>query len=394
MLRSLLDEQIAHDSTPASPPPQDEAQLANLFIQALFGTQEARWEDVFVSPQDYARLVRIEPHEARRFVDELLSQASSVWRAFGSELPSELPEGGLSTLFTVEQLRLGAGRTLSGKIATQGQPVVQHWGNVLVLKLTNAPVLFEIHLPKILRLPEDQNTPARLAIAGPIRLERRLELFLEAGLHLKPELMRSQEYPYPLSVGNFWRYRRLRPQEKRIAQSEDERILQELSASEDSFEATEVLQEVLHIERYGPMRLVKLRWSYNDQSLTKIEQSWLVTPRRIYLCQRACLKKIEDLDWLLKQLPHEPALFSFDPSRRSSSRLTRDVEVPAGLFIAAHISSLQKNAAEVDPFIKLSSLERAFAPGRGLVRQQLRGTTSSGESITIVVELVESRIMP
>lgn len=392
MLRDLVGEPGAEDAASKVAPrtyPQDAQQLGELFVRGLLGTRELRWEDAFVAPADYARMVKLDPAEAARSIDEVIAASLPAWRAFGAEHPSQLPEGGLAALFTFEGLALGAGRTLGGRLAYGNDVVAQRWGNVLTLGLRGTNTRFELTISKVLHIPEHEGRPAHLAIAGPIKLEKRLEAFLEAGLHLKPELLRSQEYPYPLSVGNFWRYRRYRVREQAAPQ---DALLAELSAPAETFEATEVLQEVLSIERHGSMRLVRMRWSYNDQALTKIEQAWLVSPRRIYLCDRVCLRRVEELDWLLRQLPREAPLFVFDRAR--TERMLRDIEVPAGTFIAAHITSQRGATGEADPFIQIEQLERAFAPGRGLVRQELRGKTLAGEAVVVVEELVESRIMP
>jgi hypothetical protein len=392
MLRDLVGvpsggEPVAQAAAPVYP--QDAQELGELFARGLLGTREVGWEDAFAAPEDYARMVKLDPAEAARAMDEVIAASLPAWRAFGADHVSQLPEGGLDALFSFEGLTVGAGRTLAGRLAYGNDVVAQRWGNVLTLGLRGTNVRFDVTISKILHIPANGERPAHLAIAGPVRLERRLEVFLEAGLHLKPELLRSQEYPYPLSVGNFWRYRRYRVREQQAPQDE---LLAELSAPAETFDATEVLQEVMSIERHNSMRLVRMRWSYNDQALTKIEQSWLVSPRRIYLCDRTCLRRVEELDWLLRQLPRETPLFVFDRAR--GERVLRDVEVPAGAFIAAHITTQRTTLSEVDPFIQISEMERAFAPGRGLVRQELRGKTSAGEPVVMVEELVESRIMP
>jgi hypothetical protein len=364
-------------------------ELGELFVRSLFDTREVRWEDAFVSAEDYARMVRLDPAEAARIIDEVIAESLPAWRAFGAEHVSQLPEQGLGAVFSFEGLALGAGRTLGGKLAYGDEVVAQRWGNVLTLGLRGTDVRFELTISKILHVPAHEGRPAHLAIAGPVRLSKQLEVFLEAGLHLKAELLRSQEYPYPLSVGNFWRYRRYRVREQL---AEQDALLAELAAPEQTFEATEVLQEVVSIERHGSMRLVRMRWSYNDQALTKLEQAWLVTPRRIYLCDRGCLRRVEDLGWLLHQLPHESPLFVFDRAR--GAHVLRDVEVPAGTFIAAHLHTQRINGASPDPFVQLSLMERAFAPGRGLVWQRLTGKSAAGEPVVFIEELVESRIMP
>ena len=194
------------------PPPHDEEALGRLLFEALMERDEGRWGHAFVSPRSWAALVHVEHEQARAFVDELQADSLATWRLFDIERASEAPQGGLGAVFEFQGLELGQGRTVSGELAEDDEVVSQHWGNVLRLGLrADEQVSFELRVPKILRVVDRRKDPTgqpTLAVASPIEASRSLEMFTSAGIHLKPELLRSQEYPLPLAVGNFWRYRR------------------------------------------------------------------------------------------------------------------------------------------------------------------------------------------
>ena len=397
------------------PAPTNEQELGQLLADALIERDEAKWDHAFVSPASYAGMVRVDLEDARKFVDELQGSSMPTWRMFDIEHASEAPEGGLASILEFHSLELGSGRTVAGKIAKKDQLVEQHWGNILTLKLKGKEeVLFELRIPKILRVSDRRKLAtgeALLVVASEVDASRRLETFFDAGLHLKAELLRSQEYPYPLSVGNFWRYRRF-VKGKAIAERDplDVAPSEELDTSA-TFAATDVLLEVLGIERYGSLRLVKYRISYNDTELTTRERNWLVTPRRMYDCGRNCSKHVTDLGWLLDHMSRDTPRYHFPlvwgegwgeegkqhPFDKAPIRVLpehEEIEVPAGTFSSVVVVESPRGTILRDPFITVTSGRRLFVPGKGIVRLELTGTNPRGERLTLIEELAESRIMP
>jgi hypothetical protein len=396
------------------PAPTNEEELGQLLAQALIARDEAKWDHAFVSPASYAGMVRVDLEDARKFVDELQGSSMPTWRMFDIEHASEAPEGGLASILEFHSLELGQGRTVSGKIAKKDAPVEQHWGNTLRLKLKGqGEVLFELRIPKILRVSDRRKLATGeplLVVASAIDASKRLETFFDAGLHLKPELLRSQEYPYPLSVGNFWRYRRFNKGKSSQAERDPMAIPSDVD-TQANFAATDVLLEILGIERYGSLRLVKYRTSYNDTELTVRERNWIVTPRRIYDCGRNCSRHVEDLGWLLDHLSrdtpryHFPLVwgegwgeegesYAFDKAPVRVLPNHAEVEVPAGTFSSAVVIESPSGTILSDPFITVSSGKRVFMPGKGIVRLELTGVNPRGERLSLIEELVESRIMP
>ncbi len=421
LMRELLDgarvgERWGHLERRAMAPPRDAQALGEALYQALMTQDEALWEHTFVSPEAYARMVRVSPAAALKFTDEVIAQALPTWQLFAIARPSEVPQGGLGEVFSFEGLELGQGRLASGRLSRDDEPVDQHWGNVLRLGLRDTDVVFEVRVPKILRVVDRARHPSGepiLALAAPAQASDALKTFIEAGLHLKQELLRSQEYPYPLTVGNFWRYRRFSPGEGGAPEAQgrpeaaapiDEVALSLEESDARAFAADEVLLEVISLERYGSVRLVGLRESYNDAQLTRLDISWLVTPRRIYACPRDCVRHIEEVGWLLSHMQRETPLLAFP--LRAGQRWGRgeretqlgaapeEVEVPAGAFIGCWAIS-GRPTASADPFMQVSAQRRLFAAGKGVVRRELRGVLRAETApSSLVEELVEYRIMP
>jgi hypothetical protein len=389
--------------------------LGRLAFRALVDREDRAWDYIFVTPRDYAALVNLDLEKARRFVDNQQADARSARRYFEIDKPSEAPRGGLTSVFTFESLELGKGRTLGGSVADDDEVVAQHWNNILKLGLADGETTFELRIRKILRIhlpggPDDEQTKTRLGIASEISIGRRLRVFLEAGMHLKPELLRSSVYPFPLEVGNYWRYRRRPADRPEKADTEADPTGQPGGPDRKpaGLKASEVTQRVTSVDRYNTRRLVSLQFAYNDANLTQRREHWLVTPRRIFRCPRPCRRHIEDLDWLLSYLGRQTALFEFPlergsawgepvyPSRQQEAFRVdakwRSIEVPAGSFYGTLVLRGIGPLGDRVPFHRVQRLTRMFAPGKGVVRRRYRRSWSD-EADTIVESLVDYRLM-
>lgn len=409
--------------TPANLQPLTDAnQLGETMTRALFTQDEALWDHAFVSPSSYAGMVHVKPEVAHAFVDELLGKSAQSWDLFRIEHASEAPEGGLSALFEFRSMTLGQGRTLAGKIARREDDVVaQYWGNVLTIGLRGSSVEFELRVPKVLRVTDHEKSPSGepiLAVAAPVEASSQLQMFIAAGMHLKPELLRSQEYPFPLAVGNFWRYRRYRhdqsPEKAEPLDSMDAALLLDDEQITERGPG-ESLLEILSVERYNGVRLVQYRVSYDDQEFSMKEAHWLVSPRTIYPCSRACVRQVENIDWLLDYMQRSSPIYMFpirigkawDRAQNGDDGVDRiedaavrvlpetpDVEVPAGKFHRAYVLDILRGEILSDPFLTVKRARRAFVQGQGVVRQELQGVDAQGEPQKIIEELVEARIVP
>ncbi|MBA2662372.1 MAG: hypothetical protein H0U74_08775 [Bradymonadaceae bacterium] len=385
-------------------PALDNAQkLGEAIFEALIDRREALWEHVFVSPLAYSQLVHVDMEAAREFVDNLQGKSFAAWKLFDVEQSSELAEGGLKALVSLDELRLGQGRTVDGPVAKDEEAIVQYWGNILVLRFKQTDVRFEIAIPKIVRVADPlQGGASVLALASEIRMDRRLEVLLRMGLHLKAELMRSREYPYPLKVGNFWRYRRYN-----AAASNDPLDLLDQVSDDPSvvLDASEVLLEVEAIDRYETIRLVRLARTYNDQRLSRYIEHWLLTPRHIYLCPRPCQNNIENIGWLLEYFDNQTPIYRFalTPSmawKRGGADASTDavfrvdptwqsMETAAGTFSAVVAITGTGALGQVDRHLAGAGQRRYFATGKGVIKRVLKN-----KDVEITEELVETRIMP
>lgn len=396
-------------------------QLGQAIFDALVERDAALWDALFVAPEDYAGMVHLDLDKARQYVDGVQGKSRPVWRRFEPGRPSETPQGGLSAVLEFAGLELGEGRTLEGPVAEEGEPVAQYWGNTLQIRLKGTDVFFELRIPKILRIAHPRRRPGQpmLALGSPVQMSSQLDVYLRAGLHLKPQLLEVREYPYPLAVGNFWRYRRSTPDAPESGESPAstepaepaEGVEEDAEAAQlpAQLPATETLLEVTAVDDYGTWRLATLRRSYNDETLTTITQHWLVLPRRIYRCSRMCRLNVDKLSWLLAYLDRETPIYRFPlnledgwaqggESRQEDAVFRVDdqwhnVEVPAGNYSNTVAIEGTGPLGAMDPFHRRREQTRFFAHGRGLVRRVLRSDNPEHPAV-VTEKLVESRIMP
>lgn len=378
--------------------------LGRVLFEALVGQDDRRWDYLFVRPGDYAGLVQVKLEKAREFVDRQQGDAREARRRFHIEKASEAPKEGLESIFEFRALELGEGRTAGGSIAGEEDIVAQHWDNILRFGLKEGDVEFRLRIPKILRIhPPGQGMSkgGRLGVASDIHIGPRLGVYLDAGMHLKPELLRSFEYPVPLKVGNFWRYARRLDGAKPERPSPIDR-----PKTESKLRATHVTMRVESVDRYGTRRLVHLRFVYNDADLTRSSERWLVTPRQVFRCPRPCRRHIQDLSWLLSYLKRQTPLFEFPILRGKSwgggaadseptfrvSETWQNLEVPAGSFFGTFSIDGLGPLQDRVPFHSISEMNRFFAPSKGIVRREYQ--FGEGGKHTVVESLVDYRIMP
>ncbi|RAL20494.1 hypothetical protein DL240_16955 [Lujinxingia litoralis] len=390
----------------------DEEALGRALFEALIERNEALWDHLFIAPESYAELVKVSEDRAREFVDVQMGGALATWESFEPSRSSEGADGGLGRLLELQGLELGEGRTIQGPVAGEDEEVVQHWGNVLRLRYAEADVEFELRIPRIFRVPSPHDPTRKvLVLASPVEADRRLQTLVALGLHLKPELLRSREYPFPLKEGNFWRYRRYN---KALGQDETVDPLDFAmggQAAAGTPRAPEVIVEVMGVEQYGTWRLVHLMRSYEDADFTRAHERWVLTPRRIYYCNSRCQANIDDLSYLLEYFEYQVPIFSFplEPGQRwgraglkvgsdaasfSVDESWHHVETPAGGFVGAYAIEGTGPLTLSSPYFKLPGQRRYVVPGRGVVRRELREPDAGGQLIDVVEELVEYRIMP
>lgn len=408
----------------ATLPRFDEPQaLGEAIVEALLERRESLWEHTFISSDDYADLVGVGDASAREFVDNQIGKSLPLWKLFSQRRSSEMPEGGLSERFEFVELKLGSSRTREGAGSDEDSEIVQYWNNQIVLRNLDAHVEFELSIPRIFRIhgtaeaerepppQEDADEPhggdSIFRVGSEIEVDPTLRTFLDVGLHLKPQLLRPQEYPFPMGVGSFWRYRRYDADEGIV--DDGDPLDRRLDEGPQGLAAEEVIVEVREVSRYGPIRLVELLRAYDDRTYTRVRQWWVLTPRRIYDCDSSCREQIDDIGWMLGYFERQVPLMTF-PLRRDLSwaeggrtvdgeadfsvhHQWHEVQTPAGTFARAYRIEGRAALGSTDPYVTGAGLVRYFAPDRGVISRHLTASEQSKEDVDVIEELVEYRLM-
>lgn len=361
--------------------------LGRTMTMALLTRNQTLWEHTFVPAADYAELIRMEEKPAQAFVDGLVAKSRGIWDLFEVPVASEARPEGWPSLFEFVELLPGDPRKLDGKPATKPEETAQYWNGKLTLRYIPGNTTFELPISKILKVVGQDGD--RFYLGAPALADTRLRVLIGAGVHLKPELMRPEEFPYPMQVGSFWRY-------SRFPEGRENDVL------DPAMMATAVVVEVVSVDRFDTVRLVRLRRSYNDANLTKVDEWWVTTPRRIYICDRGCRQNVENLGWLLNYFSGQAPIYVFplqpDESwgaggyRGQTSTFKTSVgaamELPGGVFRTTMRIEGQGALGVWDTTLSYPQ-ERVFSWGKGLVQRRLK--TPDG---VIVESLSEYRLMP
>lgn len=359
--------------------------LGRTLVTALLTRNQALWEHSFVPAADYAELVRMEEKPAQAFVDGLVAKSRGVWELFADPVASEARPEGWSGLLEFVELMPGDPRKLDGKPATQPEETAQYWNGKLLVRHRPSNTVFELPVSKVLKISGMDGD--RYHLGAPAAMDARLRVLVGAGIHLKTELMRPEEYPYPMQVGSFWRY-------SRFPEGRENDVLDPMEM------ATTVVVEVVSVDRYDTVRLVRLRRSYNDATLTKADEWWVTTPRRIYVCDRSCRQNVDNLGWLLTYFSGQAPIYVFplQPGQAwgaggyegTTFRVQGGdaMELPGGVFRATTRIDGQGALGAWDGNLAHPQ-ERVFSWGKGLVQRRLK--TPGG---VIVESLSEYRLMP
>ncbi len=369
--------------------------LGRAITEALIERDNLLWEHVFVRPEAYTGLVGVRLEEAEEFVDNQIGASLDLWRLFAASESTDAVPGGLGAILEYDGIELGRGRTVDGGVARDDEDAVQFWGSRVFLRHREEDLRFELRISRVFRVPGEEGG-LWYQVASEVEGDRRFRTFLDVGLHLRPELLRTREYPYPLQVGNFWRYRRYDAETGRV---DDDPLDIDLSEVADgAIAASEVSVEVRQVSQHGPVRLVELLRSYDDQDYTRNREWWVLTARRIYVCSGPCRNNIDDLAWLLTYFENQvpilrlPAVTGATWGNFSVRDDWETVEAVAGTFPGTVAIEGVGSLAATDRFLRGAELVRYFAPGRGEVFREIRGREGGTQMVNVVEELVEYRI--
>ena len=193
------EEEVAPAAAVINIAPED---LGYTLFHAIVDGDRAAYESMFIRAEALSQLIHMPIKEAEKTAAGYMAKSESLWTLFAAKSTAEEPVSVLSSRVRLAEFRLGKGRNLAGKIADpETDEVLQHWGNELRIELLQSDKKFVIRVPKIVK------TPQGWRIAQPIDVDSSLRVFLETGMHLKSDLLRSEHYPMPIEVGNFWKYR-------------------------------------------------------------------------------------------------------------------------------------------------------------------------------------------
>lgn len=372
--------------TPTKLPEIDSPEtLGRTIVEALFSRDERLWDHVFVPVQDYAALVHMELAPSQAFVDGLQAKSRNLWDVFEPPSPSEARPGGWRGLFEFVAFDPGDPRRLDGKPASKDEDIAQYWNGKLTMRYVPSELRFELPVLKVLKI---QGEPSRYYLGSPIGSDPLLHVLVSSGVHLKPELMRPEEYPYPLQVGSFWRY-------VRFPEGHEDDVVNPEEM------ATAVVVEVVSVDRFDTLRLIRLRRSYNDSQLTKTDEWWVASPRRIYICDGGCRRNIENLSWILRYFSSQAPIYTFplksgatwgaggyDNNPTFQVALGEPIDLPGGVFPSTLVLTGQGALGAWDSVIAYPQ-SRIFVWGKGLIQRRLQ--TPKG---VIIESLSEYRLMP
>ena len=367
--------------------------LGYALFHALVDHDRASYESMFVSADALQTLIRMKPAPAKEESERILRASELLWTLFAPDLEAEDPLGSLSTKLRLAEFRVGKGRTLAGKVATPDQDeVVQHWGNELRLELIDSEKVFVIRVPKIVK------TTLGWRIAQPIEMDSTLRTFLETGMHLKSDLMTSEHYPFPLEVGNFWKYRVEYPERARplVVQTQDD-----TEAPTPLSQETTVTRMITDIVRKDGFWIISFEETTVDPGSTLLDGaeinhfSWLATPRMIFPCMRDCRNNADNISYLLGYLARQTPYYAFplDVGKRWTTAGRRDTynryEVkpkpedplitPSGAF---------NNIFDISGSIEEGRENRFFTPGIGVIKRTVRSGIGLKTELLIKYRLI------
>ena len=362
----------------------DPQAVGHVIFRAFAAQRRELLDPLLIGAEEYARAARAGPDTSARHVAEMHAQLDEVWGTFHGTTPSEQRPGGLGAQLGVEQVDVGSYRMVSGERAQEPEDAEMILGLVIVMRLGETDLLLRIRVPKLLRTEAGE-----WRIAEAPELGGRLQMFLDMGLHLSPALLAFEHYPVPLHTGNYWTY-----QVRQIPRlSPDEVAAVEHTADETLPRVRDI---VLTRDDYNGYSLVRVRREHLSQEERPTQTAYLLTPRRLFRCNRDCRRQIENVDWLLSHLSTSVTpdlVFPLRPGMgwRRGGRLdaegdhftwseSEEVTVPAGHF---------ENAVRILHSSRRGRVHRYHRRGLGTILERIDGATT-----TTFYELVDYRIIP
>lgn len=341
---------------------------------ALVNGEEDRLMRHLFSPEELSAAARMGSDTALTSSEAIASEVAALYAAFNSGPVSQRRAGGLANLLEPGQVTVGRPRSLDGS-AVPAEAAEMHWGSEMSFRVRGTELNFTLRFPNLL---VGSDGLWRLRSAPDV--DARFVTWRRAGFDLTPAMMENDHAAFPVDVGNYWHYSTRRP-----GPLGDEGEPDRQGSYRD---------EVASVESFPGYRYARLRRSYDDTSVSSERYSLLVTPLRVYSCDRECASRRANAAWILAyahreipllQLPLSPG-DGWGPGGRQSSANpvrvmaeTEEVSTPAGVYVQAL------------PVVRSTSRGRQtrfFVPSVGFVSIRTESATS-----TIIEELTDVRIL-
>jgi hypothetical protein len=350
-------------------------------VNALLNGDREALESYLFDAASLSESARIGNEAALRDAAEIHDATLALFEAFEPGPASRARPGGLAELFAPGALIVGRGRLLDGTASQPDEHPPMHWGSELSIELVGTGATFVLRFPRLL-----QGADGRWRLAAAPAIDARFRTFRALGLDLKPELLAFDQHPFPLTVGSYWHYRTRRPLSGDPTAEGTGRGL----ITPDGFR-----DEVVRLDEFPSYRVAHLRRLFDNPARSSEYFSYLVTPLRVYPCDRECQRRAGEMDWLLSWAQSRTPLLAFPltpglgwgagglDGRTNIYRVqpeSTDVEVPAGTFTGA---------MEIVRATARGRESIAFVPSVGTVMRR-----SSTGSATDIEELIEYRILP
>lgn len=354
--------------------------LGYTLFHALIDHDRKAYESMFISGSELSSLIRMSEDKATEQAANIVKKSESLWTLFSPVIAAEEPIGGLSTRLRLVEFKLGKGRNLAGKIASPDHDeLIQHWGNELRIELVDTPKFFTIRVPKIVK------TEHGWRIAQPVEIDKTLAIFLQAGMHLKMDLLTSEHYPMPLEVGNFWKYRVEKTLEDNVT----------VIPEDHETTVTDMITEIVKREGFWIVSFERTQSAAEDQDPEVTHSSWIATPRMILPCLRDCRANVDNISYILGYIMRQTPFFVFPlESVRSWNtagqrtgyaryevrmRHSEPITVPGGSFSGVY---------EIYGSINEGQENRYFMPGTGVIMRTVRTGTGTRREMLIKYRLI------
>ena len=388
------EEEVAPAAAVINIAPED---LGYTLFHAIVDGDRAAYESMFIRAEALSQLIHMPIKEAEKTAAGYMAKSESLWTLFAAKSTAEEPVSVLSSRVRLAEFRLGKGRNLAGKIADpETDEVLQHWGNELRIELLQSDKKFVIRVPKIVK------TPQGWRIAQPIDVDSSLRVFLETGMHLKSDLLRSEHYPMPIEVGNFWKYRVEKGERSTFNDHETGKNAAKSPTDPESalplstVTVTDMITDVMHRDGYWIVVFEKTTVDSSQPDPETETFAWLVTPRMVFICKRDCRNQADNICYLLGYIMRQTPIFIFpldvgqkwDVAGSRTARYSRyevrkyhqdPVVVPGGAYTGVF---------EIFGSVEEGRESRYFMPGTGIVMRIVR----SGAGIKRE-ELIQHRLI-